>query len=101
MLDDGLAPQALETRPVIPDHLLVFWKAWITLGTTRPVSGMGGLTTIPWTAVDRYAIRHEITGQAFEDFWFIIQVIDRAFIDESSTCQREREEQAKRNKPNG
>jgi hypothetical protein len=34
---------------------------------------------IPWTAIDRYAIRHRFTGEAFDDLVTIVRAMDEEF----------------------
>lgn len=34
---------------------------------------------IPWTAIDRYAIRHRFAGEAFDDLVDIVRAVDDAF----------------------
>lgn len=34
---------------------------------------------IPWTAIDRYATRHNITGDRFEELERLVYAIDEAY----------------------
>lgn len=61
-------------EPPIPEGLAWVWNAFWALGTCRSV-GMG-VGAIPWTAVDAYALRYGIMGDAFESFHFLIQRLD-------------------------
>jgi hypothetical protein len=51
-------------------------SAYDALSTTRQV-GMA-LGPIPWTAVDRYAERYGLTGDAFERLAVWIRMMDHA-----------------------
>lgn len=39
---------------------------------------------IPWTAINDYALRYGIEGEAFEEFVFMIRVIDDVYIETAS-----------------
>lgn len=40
---------------------------------------MSAIGPIPWTALDAWARRHGITGEAFEDFVLLIAALDSAW----------------------
>lgn len=56
---------------------------------------MGGIGRIYFTAIDRYALRYGITGQAFDDFLLFIRALDDVFIQHVNA---KRKEQADKNR---
>lgn len=42
---------------------------------------MGGAGPIPWTAIDRYAERHGIDGERFDELERYIKAIDAAYLE--------------------
>lgn len=54
------------------------YAAFGELNTTRGTAfGMG---PIPWTAINDYAARYDITGDFFDHFIFVIRVLDDAYL---------------------
>lgn len=56
------------------------YQAWQTLRDDRHYGSMGGLGRIYFTAIERYAERHEIDGSAFDDFLLFVRVIDDEYV---------------------
>lgn len=75
----------LETLPCVASRVEVFghlafeWSAFHALSTDRQL-GMA-MGPIPWSAIDRYAIRYRIDGDDFDRFAQLIQAMDVAFLD--------------------
>lgn len=73
-------PDAMANAPELRDDLVIFWRAYDELSTCRGYAGMSGVPTpIPWTAIDRYAIRHGIHTDLFDDLVEIVRAMDDAF----------------------
>lgn len=61
------------------DGLEWFYDAFTDLSSTRPV-GMG-VGHIPWTAIDRWAVRNEVDGEDFDDLVYMMREMDAEFFD--------------------
>jgi len=69
-----------------PDHCRFEWQAFAELRTDRPV-GLD-LGAIPWSAINAFALRHEIIGEEFDRFARLIRALDiaeRLYIREHNT----------------
>lgn len=75
-ISKGLPTPWWDKRPEIPDSAAWFRAAYSALTTTRPVGMSVG--PIPWTAVDRYAERYGIEGDAFERLTVWVRMMDQA-----------------------
>lgn len=67
----------LESCPELEVWLLPVWNAFQRLGGDRQM-GMS-LGPIPWTAIDRYAIRYRIDD--FEDFEHMLSAMDAVYLE--------------------
>lgn len=65
-----------DQRPQSPEMLSWVWRAFDALITCRSVGMAEG--PIPWTAVDRYAQRYGIDGDAFEMLSAWVRIMERA-----------------------
>jgi hypothetical protein len=73
-------PTALLGKPEIENHLVFFWNAFWALNGDRQIGSMGGIGSIPFVAIDRYADRYGINGRdEFDRFHALIQRLDKAF----------------------
>lgn len=68
-------PERLLNRPVLSAGTLFYWHAFLELNTCR------GEGCIPWTAIDRYAVRYDVNEELFEDLVDVIGVLDDAFLE--------------------
>lgn len=74
--------QSVAGRPEVAPHLLFVWRAFWDLNHDRPL-GFGAAGPIPFTSVDRYAIRYGITDpDEFERFFFLIRDMDGTYMTE-------------------
>jgi len=71
--DDPKNP--LRARPKFTPGVAFYYKAFVDLSTDRP-SSMGGLMPIPWSSIDRYAIRHKIEGEYFDELVLMVRAAD-------------------------
>ena len=56
------------------EELTGVWAAFGELHTCRGIGMEAG--PIPWTAIDRYAERHGIEGDDFEEFLILVRAMD-------------------------
>lgn len=72
-------PESIKNAPTLLPGLEFYMNAFWTLSTDRNLGMAEG--PIPWTAIDRYAIRHDIWGWDFERFEFLIKAMDVTYIE--------------------
>lgn len=65
----------------MPEHASVAWRGWHALQFDRQYGAFGGQGQIPFTAIDRYAVRYRIDGTAFEVFHALIIAMDNEYLD--------------------
>lgn len=58
----GRLPEKVLNAPEVPDGLLLYWIGYVELSTCRPPS-FGGVAPVPWTAVEQWADRNELTSE--------------------------------------
>lgn len=58
----------------------LYWRAFFDLTHDRPRDGMGGVSFIPFTAIDRWAARHEIDGGEFEHLRQLLHEMDAEYL---------------------
>jgi hypothetical protein len=62
-----------------------YWEAWQLLRYDRPYVGQFGIEMpISYLAVDRYAERNGIDGEAFDHLLYFINLIDDVFREQSA-----------------
>lgn len=57
-----------------------YWRAWEALRFDRQYGAMGGESPIGFTALDAYARRYGIAGDAFERFHAFMSAIDTEWL---------------------
>lgn len=78
MAGQGEQPKALESRVSVRADLLLYWRAFFDLSTCRSSGLERG--AIPWMAMDAWAKRVGLNGDAFERFVSAIRVMDGAYL---------------------
>lgn len=79
--DPVFIPAFMADRPDLEQHLILYSEAFADLSTDRPLGAMGGAGPIPWSAIDRYAARHEIDDpEDFDRLRRMIRVQDQAYL---------------------
>ncbi|MFC3693129.1 phage tail assembly chaperone [Chenggangzhangella methanolivorans] len=73
-------PAALIAEPRLPDALLFYLEAFFDLTNDRAV-GMGGAGAIPFGAIDAWARRYNVSGDAFDRLKDLIGRMDRVWSD--------------------
>lgn len=80
--DPTFLPAFMVDRPELEPHLTLFSEAFSDLTTDRQLGAMGGAGPIPWSAIDRYAARHEIDDlDDFDRFRRMIRAQDRTYLE--------------------
>ena len=79
LAEDGPVPAALANKPEVEDGLDWYLAAFWDLTHDRQMGAMGGAGGIPWTAIDRYADRHEIDD--FDQFKTVIKALDGVYLE--------------------
>lgn len=75
-----VALKALDAQPEIEPYLRFVWDAFWELNSDRPIGAMGGVGTIPFSSVDRYARRFGINDpDQFSRFLSLIRKIDSKY----------------------
>jgi len=69
----------VATRPDLLGYLTFEWTAFWSLSSDRQAGFAIG--PIPWSSIDRFAIRHNIIGDEFDRFCALMQALDAAFRD--------------------
>jgi hypothetical protein len=78
---DGDTPRALLDKPEIEEHLVFVWNAFWAISGDRPIGAMGGIGSIPFAVIDRYAVRYGVDGRdEFDRFHSLIKRLDAVFI---------------------
>ncbi len=74
------APAKLEKKPTLPDHLQFTWRAYWALSSDRHIGMAEG--PIPWSAMDRYAIRYGIVSMDdFDFFTLLLKAMDTVYLE--------------------
>ena len=79
----------LNGAPPIKRYALLYWNAFWTLGTTRPVA-VSGRVSIPFTAILAYADEYRYEGRMRTEFIRIIQRLDAHYCSLSNRRAAER-----------
>lgn len=79
MARTGKLPDAIQNAPDLQPGLELHFEAFIALSSCR-THGMSSLSSIPWTAINDYAVRFGIEGQQFERLVAYIGAMDDHFL---------------------
>lgn len=71
-------PDRIRNRPRLRFELIFFLDAFYELDTDRNVSVSFG--PIPWSSLNNYALAHEISGEDYHDFMYLVRAVDTAYI---------------------
>lgn len=71
-------PNPFPDKPVLSSAFYFYWVAFQDLNSVRTAGFSIG--PIPWTAVDRYAHRHELSNEEFDLLWAIISHVDNTYL---------------------
>ncbi|MGJ0505608.1 MAG: phage tail assembly chaperone [Methylocystis sp.] len=77
---DPVAMRAISAQPEIAPHLQFVWGAFWELGSDRSLT-MGGVGAIPFSSIDRYAVRFGITDtDQFTRFIRLLRQMDAKYL---------------------
>lgn len=79
--ESGKQIPALDSKPDITGYEWI-WEAFTNLMGDRNVGMATG--PIPWSAIDRYAVRYDIVGYDFEMLVHGVQELDAAYMNSLS-----------------
>lgn len=71
-------PDRIKNKPRLSFGLTFYLRAFSELDSERDF-GMG-MGPIPWSSMHQYAMILELTGEAYEDFMYLIRELDREYI---------------------
>jgi hypothetical protein len=71
-------PQKFIDKPKLTPGLEFYWRAFWELSTCRAIGMSEG--PVPWTAMDRYALRYELEEEDFDRFVLIMKGMDIVYI---------------------
>lgn len=75
-------PPSILNAPVVPPESQFYLQAFCDLSTCRQI-GFGGFGSIPWTAMNEYAIRFNV--ECFDMFSRIIRALDGKWLERSNS----------------
>lgn len=76
---------------ILEPEVLFYREAFLALQHDRQWAGMNGTPSeIPFTAIDTYAKRYGIEGEAFDLFVVLIRAMDRVWLTETWKRQSEK-----------
>ena len=99
------APPDVLPEKEIPDTDYVttmYWRHFMELQTERPLGAMGGAGAIPWSSIDRYAVRFGYDEEGYLDFLDIMRFLDGLWLKDMKRKQEKEQEKKKaapKNKP--
>jgi hypothetical protein len=89
-----VTPAALLRKPTIAEGLSFYWRAFDDLVDERQYFPGGGCSRIAYSAIDRWAVRRGVAGEAFERLKRTIWAMDRVWRDERARRLKEETERA-------
>lgn len=75
-------PAFIAGRPELTADQVPVWDAFWLLSTCRSTGFSVG--PIPWTAINDYGLRYEMTLEEFESFSFLIRRMDSVWLEFAS-----------------
>lgn len=88
-VDPSFHPAFMLERPDLWPHLALYSEAFAQLTTDRPLGALGGVGSIPWSALDRYAARLGLDDlDEFERFQKLIRAQDRAYLEHAAEAAK-------------
>lgn len=71
----GLPPPAETNAPDLSPDIVEAWRCFHDLTGDRALT-LGGAGPIPWTAIDAWARRFDITGTGFDELVHLVRAAD-------------------------
>lgn len=72
-------PDRIKNRPQLATGLEFYWRAFTELSADRDIGMAEG--HIPWTAINQWALRHDIQGYEFERLVSVLKIVDTAYME--------------------
>ncbi len=69
----------------LEEHHMAAWNAFQTLRFDRQFGAMGGALPLSFTAIDTYARRYGIEGEAFDHLLILVRSLDAAWLERVNT----------------
>lgn len=87
---NGPVPEFILNAPQLGVGLEFLYNSYIKLSTCRP-SSFAGISRIPWTAISQYCHDYKIYDEEREDFEFVIDKIEEAYLGHIEKKRKEKE----------
>lgn len=71
-------PDRIKNKPRLNRALAFYMDAFVELDTDRPVAFSFGV--IPWSVIHTYAKAHELEGDDYHEFVYLIRTLDMAYV---------------------
>ncbi len=84
-------PDKIRNAPFLLPGLHFYYQAFLDLSTCRPLGMSEG--PIPWSAINTYAERHELTDDDYDRFFILIRVMDVAYLEHRDKKRAAKEKQ--------
>lgn len=95
--------QRLPDKILNKPHLLIgldfYWRAFWECASDRVIGMAEG--PIPWSSIDRWALRYGVEGDDFERLVLIIKVMDEAYIEYRNKSNKKSMDKAMKSKSGG
>lgn len=72
-------PDKIKNAPILLPGLQFYYQAFLDLSTCRPLGMPEG--PIPWSAINIYAERQDLTDDDYERFFTLLRAMDAAYLD--------------------
>jgi hypothetical protein len=90
-------PEAYANKPTLLTGLEFYWKAFWELSSDRSLGMAEG--PIPWSSLDRYAVRYDIFDEEFYRFSSIIRTMDSEYMKFRSKTSQSKSKVKSKNRP--
>lgn len=95
--------QRLPDKILNKPHLLIgldfYWRAFWECASDRIIGMAEG--PIPWSSIDRWALRYEVEGEDFERLVFLIKAMDEVYIEHRTKSHKKKMDKAMKSKGGG
>lgn len=92
-------PDKILNKPRLLVGLDFYWRAFWECSTDRDIGMAEG--PIPWSSMDRWALRHEIEGDDFDRMVLILKAMDAAYIEHRTKSHKKSLDKAMKSSPGG
>jgi hypothetical protein len=85
-------PEKIANKPKLHIGLDIYWRAFWECSTDRGIGMAEG--PIPWSVMDRWALRYGIEGDDFDRFVLLLKAMDLAYIEERTKSNKKHMDRA-------